>query len=149
MKSETMIKTIKGHISRAKHYGANDREAYELTVSVGYDSKWFAGCKRKKINPIKSTIVDIKNAVTSATNIRSMPYVQSERDWPRASKGIKTIRVTFFVSKWDAEALGVDVSKWSTYMPIELQSHYEATRGNLFAKSAIDKVLNESNKDLN
>ena len=98
---------LSGYVSRSKHFSATDQDAYCLTVSVRYDNAWFSKMRQKKKNPIRATIVDIKNRVYDATGIASMPRVQNERDWKRARSGVKTIRIEFYMSRAEAERLGV------------------------------------------
>lgn len=137
-----MIKTIDGLIKRASHYGATSSEEFCLEVRIGLCAKEYNRLKRKRVNIIQSFLVSLKNTVYDATGLSSLPHIGTVS---RASKGLKYLDITFYMHKDVASQIGADVKEWCLYHKVELQSHLENNKnGNLFAKSAIDKVLNES-----
>jgi len=98
---------LSGHIEPSRHFGATDQDAYCLKVRVRYDNNWFSKMRQKKKSPISATIVDVKNRVYGATGVASMPRVQHHRDWRRAKNGVKTVEISFYLSRAEAERLGV------------------------------------------
>lgn len=114
------IKSIQANITKSRHYGAshNEAEEYSLNVRVQVDSNWYNKTKKKQ-DPVKCFIVGLKNLVYAATQVdTSCPLVGGQKD--RAKNGLKTIHFQFFLSKSQAETLGVDVSKWSIYHEVDL-----------------------------
>lgn len=141
-----MIKTIQGSIQRASHYGAQGNEEFCLKVDVGLDAKECNRLKKKRVNITHQYIVSLKNIVFDALNLRSLPHVGTIG---RARNGIKTVQVTFYMSRDEASRIGADVSKWCLYHNVDLESHIENNKNALFAKVAIQKCLNERNTKLN
>ena len=136
------IRSMKGSVQKARGYGDN---GYELSVTVSFDAKQFNKIK-KTSDPLAAGMAQIKNVVFDATGVRGYPGYQRasySQQFPRASKGLVTLTVTFDISTYQAKELGVDLSDWNPYLKVDLQSHLEKTRedGHLFAKTALAAVM--------
>lgn len=139
-----MIKKMSGTIQRARGYG---ERGFELVVSVSFDAKEFNRIKKKQ-NPLECFMPQIKNVVLDACGVRGVPgYAPQSYNqyYPRASKGLVTLNLTFQVSDFNAQSLGVDLKAYAVYIDVDLNTTLESTRheGNMFAKSVIaSKIAN-------
>ncbi len=137
------IVSMSGCIKRQSHYGSN---GFELVVTVSFDSKEFSRIRKAKENPLSTAMAQIKNVVFEATGIRGTPGYSRpsmNQEFPRASKGLVTLSLTFDVSESQAKELGADIKEWCLYHSIELNKTLEKTRndGHLFAKTAIASAM--------
>lgn len=112
-----MIVSMKAILTEARHYGTTDADCYQICVDVGFDAKEFNRIKKKQ-DPIAHSVVDVKNAVYRLTGLGPLPKVQNRRDWPRAKDGVKTIEMTFDVSRDEYRRL-----KWMCLSPVNLMSY--------------------------
>lgn len=139
-----MIKKMSGTIQRARGYG---ERGFELVVSVSFDAKEFNRIKKKQ-SPLEHFMPQIKNIVLDACGVRGVPSYAPQsynQYYPRASKGLVTIDLTFPMSDYNAQSLGVDTKAWSVYKSVDLNTTLESTRheGHMFAKSVIaSKIAN-------
>jgi hypothetical protein len=136
------IKFMRGHIHRARGYG---QDGFELSVQVSFDAKAFNRFK-KTTNPLAVAMPQIKNVVLDACGVRGMPsYARASytQAYPRARHGMITLTVTFEVSKFNCNALGVNMSDFCVSHAVDLQSTLDATRtdGHLLAKTAIASAM--------
>ena len=113
------IKHYDATIQRSKHYAATTKDAYALVVTVNFDATWFAKTS-KKTNPVNVTIGQIRDRVREVTGISSTAYVQNRKDWSRARRGIKSIKVTFYMDVTTARGLGVKTNDYLTWVPVDL-----------------------------
>jgi hypothetical protein len=124
-----------GYITSARGYVATGKE---LVVSVSFDAKEFNRIKKSGNCPLAHGMAQIKNVVLDAALVRGIPTYQRAsyaKQFPRASKGVVTLELSFELSNFNAQSLK-DKS-------IDFNSVLENTRddGHLFAKSAIASVM--------
>ena len=118
-----MIRNIEAAITRSKHYGATDADAYCLTLSVSFDSKEFSALRRKGLHPVRVNGPKIWAKLNEAMPWLKGPMIlQNPKDWRRAKNGIKTIQAHIYLSKAEAERLGVDSKRYSIYHKLDLDA---------------------------
>ena len=132
------IKSMRALVQHARGYGTN---GFELAVMVSFDAKEFNRIKKTQ-DPLAHGMSQIKNVVLDATGARGIPsYARHSYNqaYPRASKGLVTLTVTFDISAFNAQNLGTDLSACFVHHAIDLNSTLEATRGDghMFAKSVL------------
>lgn len=137
-----MIKSMNGCIQRNRGIGC---DGFELIVTVSFDSVEFKALQKKKISPLEHTMAQIKNVVFDSCGVRGIPGYSPagyKQYYPRAKKGVVTLKLYFEVDIFVLNRLKVDTKEWCLYHEVELQKTLESTRGDghLFAKTALDSL---------
>jgi hypothetical protein len=125
------IKLMSGSICEKQGYSIVNE--LELRVQVSFDSKEFNRIKKTQ-DPLAFGMVQIKNVVFEAVNIRSVPEyspISYSQRYPRAKNGLVTVTLTFDVDPFTARRLGTKT--------VDLQSQLDETRndGHLLTKTFI------------
>ncbi len=136
------IKDMKGSVQR---HGGLGMGGFQLVVTVSFDSKEFNRIKKKK-DPLAAAMAQIKNVVFDATGVRGHPGYSRpsmNQKFPRASKGLVVLKLTFDISELNAKKLGADTKEFCLYHAVDLNTTLNKTRedGHLFAKTALASLF--------